>query len=174
MKRFVQALKQGIVAAAALLGLVLAPTALALEAGAPAPAFSLPTAAGKPFKLADARGKVVYLDFWASWCGPCRQSFPWLNAMQAKYGKQGFQVVGINLDKERAEADAFLAQTPAKFLIAFDVVGDSAKDYGIKGMPSSALIGADGKIVFMHSGFRDDQRVELEAKIVAALKAAAR
>jgi cytochrome c biogenesis protein CcmG, thiol:disulfide interchange protein DsbE len=154
--------------------LVVAPAAQALDVGVAAPTFSLPTPSGKPFKLADAKGKVVYVDFWASWCGPCRQSFPWLNAMQAKYGAQGFQVVGINLDKKRDEADAFLAQTPAKFLIAFDVAGETPKQYGIKGMPSSALVGADGKIILTHAGFRDDERAELEAKIVAALKAAAK
>lgn len=148
--------------------------AQALETGVAAPTFSLPTPSGKTFKLADAKGKVVYVDFWASWCGPCRQSFPWLNAMQAKYGAQGFQVVGINLDKKREDANAFLTQTPAKFLIAYDVAGDTPKSYGIKGMPSSALVDADGKVILLHAGFRDDERAELEAKIVAALKAAAK
>ena len=146
----------------------------ALDAGAPAPGFALPLQDGKVYRLDAARGKVVYVDFWASWCGPCRRSFPWLNAMQAKYGAQGFEVVGVNLDQARADAEQFLAQTPARFRIAFDPAGTSAKEYAVKGMPSSVLVGADGRVVLTHAGFREDERAELEAKIVAALKAAAR
>ncbi|MEP7295297.1 MAG: TlpA disulfide reductase family protein [Burkholderiales bacterium] len=119
--------------------------------------------------LAALKGKVVYLDFWASWCGPCRQSFPWMNEMQAKYGARGFEVLAINVDAKREDADKFLAQTAATFNIAFDARGETPRAYGIKGMPSSVLIGADGKVLFMHAGFRDDERQTLEAQIAAAL-----
>lgn len=119
--------------------------------------------------LAALKGKVVYLDFWASWCGPCRQSFPWMNEMQAKYGARGFQVLAINVDANRGDADKFLAQTAAAFNVAFDARGETPRTYGIKGMPSSVLIGADGKILLMHAGFRDDERQNLEDQIAAAL-----
>lgn len=143
--------------------------ARALEAGQPLPDVDVALATGQ--KLSDLKGKVVYLDFWASWCGPCRQSFPWMNEMQRKYGAQGLQVVGINLDARRSDADQFLAQTPAQFALAFDSKGVSAKTIGVKGMPTSLLIDAQGKVLMTHQGFREDERAELEARLVAALGA---
>jgi thiol-disulfide isomerase/thioredoxin len=122
-----------------------------------------------PVNLERLQGKLVYVDFWASWCGPCRQSFPWMNEMQAKYGPRGLQVVGVNLDNDSAEATKFLSQVPASFAVAFDPKGDTARRYQVKGMPSSVLIGPDGKVIQVHTGFRADQRAALEAAIVAAL-----
>ena len=157
--------------APAALALSLAATsAFAVEAGQAVPDIDLAGAAGVQ-KLSDLKGKVVYLDFWASWCGPCRQSFPWMNDMQAKYGAKGLQVVGVNLDAKRTDADQFLAQTPAKFALAFDGKGESPKKVGVKGMPTSVLIGADGKVLFVHQGFKEEERGELEAKLVSALGA---
>nr|WP_315220330.1 TlpA disulfide reductase family protein [uncultured Duganella sp.] len=148
-----------------------ASSAFALEKGASAPQFDLQGMEGA-VQLAKLTGKVVYVDFWASWCGPCRQSFPWMNEMQAKYGPRGFQIVGINVDAKSEDAKTFLATTPAKFTIAFDPKGATPRQYGIKGMPSSVLIGPDGKVLLEHSGFRDADRAELEAKIQSALGAA--
>lgn len=144
--------------------------ALALEQGQAAPRFDLKGRDGS-VKLDQYRGKFVYLDFWASWCGPCRQSFPWMNEMQAKYGAQGLQIIGINVDAKPEEAHNFLAGTPARFVVAFDPAGAAPLSYGIKGMPSSVLIGPDGKVVFEHSGFRAADRAELEAKIKSTLGA---
>ncbi|HMW23074.1 MAG TPA: TlpA disulfide reductase family protein [Burkholderiaceae bacterium] len=147
--------------------------AVAATVGQPAPTLDLPGAQGN-VSLAAAKGKVVYVDFWASWCGPCRQSFPWMNEMQAKYGPRGLQIIGVNLDAKRDDADKFLAQTPAKFTLAFDSKGDSPRAYGVKGMPTSVLIGADGKVIDHHSGFHDEERKTLEDAIVAALVKAGR
>lgn len=142
--------------------------AAALDKGAAAPPLDLPGRDGQ-VQLAKLQGKVVYVDFWASWCGPCRQSFPWMNEMQARYGAQGLQIVGVNVDAKNDDARAFLAATPARFLIAFDPAGATPRAYGIKGMPSSVLIGPDGKVLFEHAGFKDADRAELEAAIKAAL-----
>lgn len=154
-------------------GLVTAVAAQAVEVGQPAPAVKL-AGLKDPVDLAALRGRVVYLDFWASWCGPCRVSFPWMNEMQAKYGARGLQIVGISVDAKREDADKFLAQTPARFQIAFDPVGDTPKRYAIKGMPTAVLIGADGQVLHRHSGFRESDQQALEAAIVAALKQAGR
>jgi thiol-disulfide isomerase/thioredoxin len=143
--------------------------AFAIEAGQPAPDVELPAALEAPPRLSALKGKLVYLDFWASWCGPCRQSFPWMNEMQAKYGARGLQVVAINLDAKRADADAFLAQVPARFGLAFDAAGQSAKRFGVKGMPTSVLIGRHGEALRVHQGFREDERKTLEDAIAAAL-----
>jgi peroxiredoxin len=140
----------------------------AQEAGTAAPAFSLPGPEGA-VQLAKYQGKLVYLDFWASWCGPCRQSFPWMNEMQARYGARGLQVIGVSLDASSTDARTFLSETPARFAIAFDPQGATPRSYGLKGMPSSVLIGPDGKVLYRHTGFRDADRAQLEQKIQLAL-----
>ena len=140
----------------------------ALEAGQPAPALDVPGVKSN-VNLAALKGKVVYVDFWASWCAPCKQSFPWMNEMQAKYGARGLQIVAVNVDAKREDADKFLAEVPASFLVGFDAKGDSPKRFQIKGMPSSVLVGPDGQVVKVHAGFRADERAAQEAAIVAAL-----
>ena len=158
--------------AAALLaaaGIGVLPAAFAVEVGQPAPDVELPAAVDAAPRLSALKGKLVYVDFWASWCGPCRQSFPWMNEMQAKYGAKGLQVVAINLDAKRADADAFLVQVPARFGLAFDAAGASAKRFGVKGMPTSVLIGRNGEVLMVHQGFREDERQALEARLAAAL-----
>ena len=169
----VSLLRRALPACAAAWSLMLASAAQAAPADAPAtghtaPVFDLQGTDGA-VALSKYRGKLVYLDFWASWCGPCRQSFPWMNEMQAKYGARGLQVVGVNLDANSADARQFLASVPAHFVVAFDPQGGTPRSYGIVGMPSSVLIGADGKVLFQHTGFRPADRAELEAKILAAL-----
>ncbi len=151
--------------------LLASPVSFAVDVGQAAPDVELPGGSGGAQKLSDLKGKVVYLDFWASWCGPCRQSFPWMNDMQQKYGARGLQIVGVNLDAKRAEADKFLADNPAQFALAFDTKGESPKRIGVKGMPTSVLIGVDGKVLAVHQGFKDEERAELEARLVAALGA---
>jgi thiol-disulfide isomerase/thioredoxin len=162
--RTTRVLRMAVVLAAALE----ASTAFALDKGAAAPAFDLPGKDGA-VQLAKYQGKLVYVDFWASWCGPCRQSFPWMNEMQAKYGARGLQVVGVNLDAKTDDARRFLAETPARFAIAFDPAGATPRAYGIKGMPSSVLIGPDGKVLYEHAGFKEADRAELEQVIKKAL-----
>ena len=142
--------------------------ALAIEAGQNAPDFELAGRNGA-LHLSDYKGKTVYLDFWASWCGPCKQSFPWMNDMQSRYGAKGLRVVGINVDQKTEDAKNFLNETPAKFDVAFDASGKTPKTYAIKGMPTSVLIGPDGKVLMVHSGFKDEHRAELEQHIKRAL-----
>ena len=143
-------------------------SATAQEVGTRAPSFDVPGTV-KPVRFADFKGRVVYVDFWASWCAPCKQSFPWMNDMQAKYGPQGFHVIGINVDQKREDADKFLVSTPANFLVGYDTAGKVAEMYQPKGMPTSFLIGADGKVRAVHVGFKDSQRADLEREIQAAL-----
>jgi cytochrome c biogenesis protein CcmG, thiol:disulfide interchange protein DsbE len=115
--------------------------------------------------LARFRGKVVLVDFWASWCEPCRQSFPWLNAMQAKYANQGLVVIGVNVDRVRSDADRFLQGVPAEFQIVYDPAGTLASQYDLPGMPVSYVIGPKGDVVGRHVGFRNALRAEREAEL---------
>jgi len=125
--------------------------------------------AAPPPALAPVEGRVVWVDFWASWCVPCRRSFPWLNAMHRKYGPAGLQIIAVNLDKDRALADKFLAEIPAEFALRFDPSGALAKEFEVQAMPSSFLLDADGNVLATHSGFRTADTADYERGIEAAL-----
>ena len=116
--------------------------------------------------LEQAKGQVVYLDFWASWCGPCRKSFPWLNAMQVKHKDKGFKVISVNVDAERAAANKFLQALPAHFAVIYDPKGKVARQFKLKGMPSSYLINKQGKVVSAHVGFIDSKKSQYEDEII--------
>ncbi len=134
-----------------------------------APAFVLPARTGGTASLDSLRGKVVLVDFWASWCGPCRQSFPWMASMAQRYGAKGLTVVAINLDKEREDAEVFLSRFPAPFAIAFDPAGKTAEAYKVNAMPTSFLVDRTGTIVYSHAGFVPRDTAAVEQLIAAAL-----
>ncbi len=151
------------------LSIMAASPAFAADPGTKAPDFDLVSNEGK-LKLSDLKGQYVYLDFWASWCGPCRASFPWMNSLQEKYAGKGFKVVGVNVDKKLDDAKLFLKEFPAKFLIAYDETGATPKAYGVKGMPTSLLIGPDGNVLFVHQSFKDSDKADIENKIRLAME----
>jgi len=136
--------------------------------GAPsAPQFSLPARDGT-VTLDALRGQPLLVDFWASWCTPCRASFPWLARMQQRYAAHGLRVVAINLDKDRADAAAFLARIPAPFTVAFDPAGTTAEAFHVKAMPSTFLVSREGTIVFSHAGFDARRTQDFETRIQEA------
>lgn len=134
------------------------------------PAFELQGEGGSVISLSKLKGKVVYLDFWASWCGPCRQSFPWMNEMQQKYGNQGLEVLAINLDGNLSDAQKFLQDNPAKFKIAYDTKAQTPKLLGVKGMPTSYLIDRQGRVVAVHVGFNPAKKADLEVELKRVLE----
>src|SRR4029079_6434276 len=111
------------------------------------------------------RGQVVYVDFWASWCGPCKRSFPWMNDLAQRYGDKAFTSVAVHVDKKREDAERFLAQLPAQFTVVYDAAGTTPAAYAAKAMPSSYLIDRSGKIVMVEQGFRDEQKAAVETRI---------
>ncbi|HEX4299438.1 MAG TPA: TlpA disulfide reductase family protein [Gammaproteobacteria bacterium] len=121
------------------------------------------------FGLAQYQGKLVYLDFWASWCKPCRQSFPWMDAMQKKYAADGLVIVAVDEDEQPADGQKFLAVEQPGFAIVGDPKGGLAERYALLGMPSSFLIGRDGQVLQKHAGFYTDSPAQFEAEIRAAL-----
>lgn len=154
----------------ALAGLFMALEVNALEAGNPAPTCPV-SANGKDTKLTlnDYKGKVVYLDFWASWCPPCKKSFPWLSELWNELHKQGFDIVAVNVDENREDALRFLEETPVPFKIVMDPEGKCPSNYSVKAMPSSYIIDKNGIIRHVHLGFRSDDADELREKILALL-----
>lgn len=135
----------------------------------PALDFMIPTEDGQ-IPISKYRGEVVYLDFWATWCGPCRESFPWMREMQTKYKEKGLNVVAVSLDTDHALAHQFADELSANFTIAFDDTGSIADLFKVKGMPTSVLIGRDGKVVEVHQGFNEGQIASYEESIVKALE----
>lgn len=124
-------------------------------------------AGGAPqsFDLADHQGKVVLLDFWASWCAPCRRSFPWMEEMHDKYSKDGLVIVAVNMDAEVNEAAAFLDEFSPPFAIAYDPSGTLARKFDVTAMPSSYLFDRDGKLVERHFGFKVKHQSDYEARL---------
>lgn len=150
-------------------GCMAPPARAAGHAPAPAaPAFSLPTTAGS-VALDSLRGHVALVDFWASWCTPCRQSFPWMADLQRRYAAAGLRIVAVNVDKDRSAAAAFLDHYPAPFTVAFDPAGRTASAFRVKGMPSSFLIDGSGHIVYAHVGFDTKRAAALEAAVRQAV-----
>jgi cytochrome c biogenesis protein CcmG/thiol:disulfide interchange protein DsbE len=115
------------------------------------PLFAARAAAIDP---AEFRGSVVYLDFWASWCAPCRQSFPWMQTMQDAYGAEGLRVVAVNVDQYRTDAEQFLAKFHPNFDVRFDPQGEVAERFKIRGMPTGVIIDRHGAVRYTHIGFR--------------------
>ncbi len=120
--------------------------------------------------LSDLKGKWIYLDFWASWCVPCRQSFPFMNDMQAKLQGKNIQIIAVNVDVKKNDAERFLIQNPAQFALSFDPKGELPRKMNLKSMPTSYLINPQGRVVFIHAGFRTEDKRLLENKLLAEVK----
>ena len=155
----------GALAAAALLAVAFAAPLRALELGDEAPAFSAPGLAGGTVSLASYRGKVVYLDFWASWCGPCAKSLPALDQLRREFAPGDFQIVAVNLDRNPAVAARFLKQRPVGYPSAIDPKGSLPGAFGVEAMPTSFLIDRDGVVRYVHRGFRDSDVDPLRKQI---------
>jgi peroxiredoxin len=146
--------------------ILMAPAASALEAGDAAPAFSAPELGGKQtVSLSAYRGKVVYLDFWASWCPPCLVSLPKLEELRQEFPDADFQVVAVNLDRETGKALRFLAKRPIGYPSASDPAGRIPEQFQVGTMPTSFLIDRSGVIRYVHEGFREADVAELRTRI---------
>lgn len=162
--------RRAVAAVAAVSALVASATAWPLTQGEAAPSCVVPTVdTGKTLDLADLKGEVVYLDFWASWCGPCRESFPFMNELQRELGGKGLRIVAVSVDKTVADARRFLARYPAEFTTVLDSAGTCPAAYRIQAMPSSYLIGRDGKVRRMLVGFHDSDKADIRRQLLEAL-----
>lgn len=136
-----------------------------------APDFSLPNlVADGTINLKDFKGRVVYLDFWATWCPPCRKSFPWMEKMHTRYQQDGLTIIAISVDGKREVAKEFALESNTSFITAHDPGKETARLYKLRAMPSSYLIDRDGNIISTHLGFRTSKTKKLEAEFREALK----
>ena len=132
----------------------------------PAPLFTLNDInTDNKIELASYQGKVVYVDFWASWCVPCRLSFPFLSALRAQYADQGFEVIAVNLDEDPLAAKAFLQRFPVEYPVAKGFATTTPADYQVEAMPTAYLIDAKGVVRLKHLGFSSKHQEFLEAVV---------
>lgn len=149
--------------------LALSPQAIALQAGSAVPALSGLTSDGRMLSLEQFKGHVVYVDFWASWCAPCRAAIPALEIFYQRYRARGLVVVGVNVDTERNSAQRMLDQLLPTFPIVFDPNGKWPEAFGLRDMPSSYLIDATGVVRYVNTGYRERDAARIEDAIKAAL-----
>jgi thiol-disulfide isomerase/thioredoxin len=149
-----------------LLRRVLAPLTLAVVAATAVPTYAdeVPS-----LDLSAYRGKVVLVDFWASWCGPCKESFPWMQQMQSRYADRGLVVIAVNVDQDRKLADQFLRQQPGSLKLVFDPHGRWAEQFHVSAMPSSFYVDRQGNLAQTHLGFHLADRGAFEQQLVALL-----
>ena len=132
------------------------------------PSLSHTVSADAAFNLQNYRGKIVYVDFWASWCTPCRASFPFMQQIAEKHG-DSLVIAAINVDKNRADAKLFLEQFEINFDIVYDPDGSMAESFDVKGMPTSYLYDREGQLIGSHIGFKKKDIGDLEAAIANAI-----
>jgi len=140
-----------------------ASTAATLQS--PAPDFTLKSRSGENLKLSELRGEVVMVNFWASWCGPCRQEMPLLDHLYKRYSPMGFTILGVNVEENSADAEKVLEEIPVSFPILFDSRNQVSKVYDINAMPSTFLVDRDGKLRYLHKGYQPGYEEEYQRQI---------
>jgi thiol-disulfide isomerase/thioredoxin len=141
---------------------VVASAALGGSVQGPAPGFTLTTMDGKPVSLADLKGQVVMINFWATWCGPCRKEMPLLDALYKRYSKLGFTLVGVNVEEDPSGAGAYLAETPVSFPILYDSKNEVSELYDVDAMPSTVMVDREGNMRFLHKGYKPGDENEYQ------------
>jgi peroxiredoxin len=144
--------------------------ALAGTTGGPAPAFTLASRAGQDVSLAQYRGQVVMINFWASWCGPCRQEMPLLESIYKKYNRMGFTLLGVNVEPDSNAANEWLKATPVSFPILYDKDSKVSKLYDVAGMPSTVIIDRNGVLRVLHRGYKPGDENEYLDSIRALIR----
>ena len=135
-------------------------SAMSASISGPAPNFTLKSLGGKNIKLSELTGNVVLLNFWASWCGPCRQEMPLLNAIHKKYEPLGFTVLGVNVEEQVSNARLFIDERPVDFPILLDSKNKVSKLFNVIAMPTTVVIDRDGNMRFLHQGYQSGDEVE--------------
>lgn len=136
----------------------------------PAPDFTLKGLDGRNLRLAEQRGQVVMLNFWASWCGPCKLEMPHLNRLHDKYGSAGFTLLGVNVDEDLRTATAAAQKLAVKFTVLHDAEKGVSRLYALDSMPATVLIDRDGRVRHLHRGYREGVEATYEQQVRALVK----
>jgi peroxiredoxin len=152
------------------LGIALMLSASAGELSGAAPNFDLAARDGGRVALADLEGQVVMVNFWATWCGPCREEMPHLEALYQRYSDLGFTLLGVNVEEDSSGADEFLAETPVSFPILFDPENQVSELYDVIAMPSTVLIDRSGNMRYIHHGYKPGYENDYQSQIRALLR----
>lgn len=145
-----------------LIALLLAVPAAASNSTGPAPDFQLPALGGKQLSLGAFKGQVVMINFWATWCGPCRKEMPLLEQIQKKYAPLGFTMLGVNVEEDTTQMEAFLGDVPVTFPVLLDPANQVSKLYDVAAMPSTVIVDRKGNVRFIHQGYQpgDESRYQ--------------
>lgn len=155
---------------AVIVGSTLAVSSLVGASASMAPGFSLPSRSGDSVSLQSLKGQVVMINFWASWCGPCRQEMPLLDQMYKRYSSLGFTLLGVNVEANTQDAEKWLAKTPVTFPVLFDKENKVSKLYDVNAMPSTVFIDRKGNVRYLHRGYKPGDEGEYLNQIRALLK----
>jgi len=158
-----------------MLGTAAASLLLAFGAGAeelsgPAPGFSLMSRSGELVSLEDLKGQVVMINFWATWCAPCRREMPHLEALHQRYSNLGFTLLGVNVDENTSGVEKFLKETPVSFEVLYDPANEVSALYDVVAMPSTVMVDRHGNLRYMHHGYQSGYEHEYQAQIRALLR----
>jgi peroxiredoxin len=143
--------------------------ASAVEVSDHAPDFTLQNRSGTAVSLADLKGQVVMINFWATWCGPCRTEMPQLEALYERYDDLGFTLLGVNVENDKKGAEKWLAETPVSFDVLFDSRNEVSKLYDVVAMPTTVILDKTGKVRFVHNGYQPGYENDYQSEIRALL-----
>jgi len=146
------------------------PISLANTVDGPAPDFTLEGADGQRMQLSDLRGEIVMINFWASWCGPCRQEMPLLDQLHNQYKALGFTVLGVNVEENPVKAKDLLKQIPVSFPILFDSDNKVSKRYNVIAMPSTILVDRNGNMRYLHQGYQPGYEMQYQDQVRALIR----
>jgi len=153
-----------------IVGGLLASTAAIGLSQSQAPDFTLPAMSGDSVSLSDLRGQVVLINFWATWCGPCRQEMPLLDALYQRYSRLGFTLLGVNVEKNSQDAADWLADRPVSFPVLFDSKSQVSQLYKVNAMPSTVLVDREGNVRYLHHGYQPGYEDEYQNQIRALIR----
>jgi peroxiredoxin len=149
----------------AMLTIYAASSVEAATVSGPAPDFTLKSQDGSNIKLSELRGQVVMVNFWASWCGPCRQEMPLLEQLYQRYQPMGFTLLGVNVEEDSSAANKVLKEIPVSFPILYDSRNSVSESYQVRAMPSTFLIDRDGNIRYLHKGYQPGYEQDYQQQI---------
>lgn len=170
MKRVLRNIKQGVVTLGLAALLTVSPAGADINSDGPAPDFALKSDSGENLRLSEFRGEVVMINFWASWCGPCRQEMPLLDEIYAQYQPMGFTILGVNVEEDSTKARKMLGDAPVNFPVLFDNDSEVSKLYNVVAMPSTVLVDRNGNVRYLHQGYKPGYEEAYQQQVRALIR----